>query len=220
MTFRIHKEGQHIILYTTLVLLALNGGVFYLLGSHWIFYLLLVGSGILLTLLLIFFRNPVIDTLQEDNAVVAPADGKIVAIEEVEEEEYYKDKRLLISIFMSPLDIHINRVPIGGVVKYVKYHSGKYLVAWHPKSSTKNERNTVVIENEYCSVLVRQVAGAVARRIVNYLKSGDTAIQGKDLGFIKFGSRVDVYLPPQTELNVTLDQKVKGGETVLARIAK
>jgi phosphatidylserine decarboxylase len=200
--------------------LALNGGLYYAIGTHWLLYLLLVGSLILLGFLLVFFRNPVINTLQEDNLVVAPADGKIVAIEEVYEEEYFKDNRLLISIFMSPLDIHINRVPIGGLVKYVKYHSGKYLVAWHPKSSTKNERNTVVIENDYCAVMIRQVAGAVARRIVNYLKTGQKATQGKDLGFIKFGSRVDVYLPLKTALKVELEQKVKGGETVLAQVDK
>ncbi|PSR04313.1 MAG: phosphatidylserine decarboxylase family protein, partial [Bacteroidetes bacterium SW_11_45_7] len=144
--------------------------------------------------------------------------GKVVVIEEIEETEYFNDKRKQVSIFMSPTNVHVNRYPISGTIKYMRYHPGKYLVAWHPKSSTKNERNTVVIEDEGGEVLVRQIAGAVARRIVHYQDVGDEVVQGKELGFIKFGSRVDVVLPLDANIEIELNQKVKGGETVLATL--
>jgi phosphatidylserine decarboxylase len=153
----------------------------------------------------------------KESEVVAPADGKVVVIEEVEETEYFKDKRLQVSIFMSPINVHVNRYPINGKVRYAKYHPGKYLVAWHPKSSTENERTTVVVENDKISVLFRQIAGALARRIVMYSKENDTAVKGEDFGFIKFGSRVDLFFPIGTEINVELEQVVKGNQTVIAR---
>jgi phosphatidylserine decarboxylase len=149
--------------------------------------------------------------------VIAPADGKMVIIEDVEEPEYFKGKRLQLSIFMSPLNVHVNRNPVTGTVKFFKYHPGKYLVAWHPKSSTLNERTTVVVENEAgIPVLYRQIAGAVARRIRWYIKEGDPVVQGQEYGFIKFGSRIDIFLPVGTKVNVNINDKVRGGETVLA----
>jgi phosphatidylserine decarboxylase len=166
-----------------------------------------------------FFRNPKRLTSLNDNNVVSPVDGKVVVIEEVEETEYFKDKRLQVSVFMSPINVHVTRYPIGGKVLYSKYHPGKYLVAWHPKSSTENERTTVVVKNtSYGKVLFRQVAGALAKRIVNYAKENDTVTQGADQGFIKFGSRVDLYLPLDTNIKVQLNQKVKGGESIIAEM--
>jgi phosphatidylserine decarboxylase len=151
--------------------------------------------------------------------VIAPADGKVVVIEETFEPEYFKDRRLQVSIFMSPLNVHVNRSPIDGVVKYMKYHPGKYLVAWHPKSSTDNERTTLVIENSKMPVLVRQVAGALARRICYYVKEGQSIKQNEEFGFIRFGSRVDVYLPLGTEIDVKIGQNVQGGITTLAHLS-
>ena len=150
--------------------------------------------------------------------VYAPADGKVVVIEEVEEPEFFQEKRLQISIFMNPANVHVNRNPIGGEVKYYKYHPGKYLVAWHPKSSTENERTTSVINNGKHDILVRQIAGAMAKRIVNYLKPGQQVTQGEDMGFIKFGSRVDIFLPLGTKVNVALEEKVKGNLSVIAHL--
>jgi phosphatidylserine decarboxylase len=150
--------------------------------------------------------------------VIAPADGKVVVIEEVEEPEYFKDKRRQVSIFMSPVNVHVNRNPIAGIVKYAKYHPGKYLVAWHPKSSTENERTTVVIANSKAEVLFRQVAGALAKRIVYYVKEGEMVEQGSEMGFIKFGSRIDLYLPLSAKIEVQLQQKTRGGETVVATL--
>ena len=151
--------------------------------------------------------------------MIAPADGKVVVIEEVEETEYFKDKRRQVSIFMSPVNVHVNRNPISGTVKYAKYHPGKYLVAWHPKSSTENERTTVVIAGTKAEVLFRQVAGALAKRIVYYVKEGEMVNQGGEMGFIKFGSRIDLYLPLNAKIEVSLQQKTKGGETVVATLA-
>ena len=151
-----------------------------------------------------------------ENEVVAPADGKVVVIEEVEETEYFKDKRLQVSIFMSPINVHVNRYPINGKVQYAKYHPGKYLVAWHPKSSIENERTTVVVENDKIAVLFRQIAGALARRIVMYSKQNDIAIKGEDFGFIKFGSRVDLFFPLGTKIEVQLNQVVIGNKTIIA----
>lgn len=216
----IHKEGYSSIALCILFIFILNAIVHYLLPDttwlHWIIYIL---SFSLFIIILQFFRSPTILVQQNEEQVICPADGKVVVIEETEETEYLKDRRIQISVFMSPINVHVNRNPISGIVKYSKYHAGKFLVAWHPKSSTENERTTVVIENSNgVSVLFRQIAGALARRIVCYSKEGDEAIQGEQFGFIKFGSRVDVFLPLGTEINVDLNQIVKGGITVLAHL--
>ena len=172
---------------------------------------------IFLILVLQFFRNPKRAALESETQIIAPVDGKIVIIQEVEELEYFQDKRLQVSIFMSPLNVHVTRYPATGKIKFSKYHPGKYLVAWHPKSSELNERTTIVIDNPtYGSILYRQIAGAVARRIVNYAKVGDMAVQGNDAGFIKFGSRIDLFLPPGTPLSVGLNERVKGGITTVS----
>ena len=170
-------------------------------------------------LILQFFRNPKRKTLLNNNAIIAPVDGKVVVIEEVFEKEYFKEKRLQISIFMSPLNVHVTRYPVGGTIKYSKYHPGKFLVAWHPKASEENERTTVVIENKSIGeILYRQIAGALAKRIVNYAKPELNVVQGDDGGFIKFGSRVDVFLPLNAKVSVNLNDKVKGGEQIIAKI--
>lgn len=188
--------------------------------TDWIRNTILVISILLFFLVVQFFRNPKRNTIANDVHVLAPVDGKVVVIEEVFESEYFKDERLMISVFMSPINVHVTRYPVSGKVKYSKYHPGKYLVAWHPKASEENERTTVVVENKKAGeVLYRQIAGALAKRIVNYAKVGDDVIQGTDSGFIKFGSRVDVFLPLGTDINVKLNQKVKGGLTVLAEIS-
>ncbi|MDG1916909.1 MAG: phosphatidylserine decarboxylase family protein [Flavobacteriales bacterium] len=212
----IHKEGYRIILTTIIILIALNYAVSSF-AIEWLNTIFLIASLIFMFLILQFFRNPVRKVEASENEVVAPADGKVVVIEEVEETEYFKDKRLQVSIFMSPINVHVNRYPINGKVQYAKYHPGKYLVAWHPKSSTENERTTVVVENDKIAVLFRQIAGALARRIVMYSKENDTAKKGEDFGFIKFGSRVDLFFPIGTKINVELDQVVKGNKTVIAR---
>lgn len=188
--------------------------------TDWIRNTILVISILLFFLVIQFFRNPKRNTIANDVHVLAPVDGKVVVIEEVFEGEYFKDERLMISVFMSPINVHVTRHPVSGKVKYSKYHPGKYLVAWHPKASEENERTTVVVENKKAGeILYRQIAGALAKRIVNYAKVGDDVIQGTDSGFIKFGSRVDVFLPLGTDINVKLNQKVKGGLTVLAEIS-
>ena len=212
----IHKEGYRIILTTIIILIALNYAVSSF-AIEWLNTIFLIASLIFMFLILQFFRNPVRKVEASENEVVAPADGKVVVIEEVEETEYFKDKRLQVSIFMSPINVHVNRYPINGKVQYAKYHPGKYLVAWHPKSSTENERTTVVVENDKIAVLFRKIAGALARRIVMYSKENDTAKKGEDFGFIKFGSRVDLFFPIGTKINVELDQVVKGNKTVIAR---
>ena len=212
----IHKEGYFII-----------GGsliAFILIGALSAYFLPYWASGIINTVLWVlfffivwFFRNPKRVTLAQDGEIIAPVDGKVVVIEETEENEYFKDKRLQISIFMSPLNVHVCRYPLSGAVKYSKYHPGKFLVAWHPKASEENERTTIVIENKtFGEVLYRQIAGALARRIVNYAQEGMQVIQGTDAGFIKFGSRVDVFLPLGTPVNVVLNQKAIGGKTIIA----
>ena len=171
---------------------------------------------VILVLILQFFRNPKIKIHSNENYILSPVDGKVVIIEEVYEPEFFKDKRLQVSIFMSPINVHVTRYPMSGNIIFSKYHPGAYLVAWHPKSSTKNERTTIVLENNnFGKVLYRQIAGAIARRIVNYAKVGDLAEQGKDAGFIKFGSRVDLFLPIGTKVNVKLNENVKGGLTVI-----
>jgi len=182
--------------------------------------LALVLTLVLLVIILQFFRNPARETKAEQTHIVAPADGKVVVIEEVEESEHFKDKRIQLSIFMSPFDVHVNRYPISGTVTKVVYHPGLYLVAWHPKSSTENERSTVVVEHANGqSVLFRQIAGAMAKRIVCYSKLGDKAVAGAEMGFIKFGSRVDVFLPVGTKLNVKIGDVVKGGVTILGSLS-
>jgi len=174
-------------------------------------------SLVVMVIVLQFFRSPSRNWTKNENQIICPADGKVVVIEEVEEPEFFKGKRLQVSIFMSPTNVHVNRYPISGTVKYAKHHHGKYLVAWHPKSSTENERTTVVVERkDGTQILFRQIAGALARRIVMYSKEGDVAAQTEQFGFIKFGSRVDVFLPIGTKVNVQLNEVVKGGITVLA----
>ncbi len=176
-------------------------------------------SGFLILTILQFFRDPKRDFTTGDNLIIAPADGKVVVIEEVEEKEYFKDKRLQVSIFMSPINVHINRYPISGNVSFFKYHPGKFLAAWEPKSSTDNERTTVVVKHKNGQeILFRQIAGALARRIVWYCKEGDKAEQCREMGFIKFGSRVDLYLPLNTPLNVKVGDVVKGSQSILGEI--
>ncbi len=218
MTF--HKEGWTSLALCVLFIFVLNALVdFFLPDAHvfkWIVYIL---SAMLFIIIVQFFRSPKFDIDTDENQVLCPADGKVVVIEETTETEYLQDKRIQLSVFMSPVNVHVNRNPIAGVVKYFKYNPGKYLVAWHPKSSTENERTTIVIENSNgVSVLFRQIAGAMARRIVWYVKEGDVVEQGQQFGFIKFGSRVDVFLPLGSTINVELNQVVKGGRTVLATL--
>jgi len=216
----IHKEGITIIKNLILILITLNSLIYYLSdGFHIISLVILLCSIVMLSLVIQFFRNPKRITKINASHIIAPADGKIVVIEEVYEHEYLKDRRLQISIFMSPLNVHVNRNPISGEVKLAKYHPGKFLVAWHPKSSSENERTSVVIENKTTGpVLFRQIAGAVARRIVMYSSKKQKAIQGLDMGFIKFGSRVDVFVPLEAKIHVNLNQHVRGGETVIASV--
>lgn len=215
---KIHREGYKILFITTLVLAAVNIGLQQLVSNEIILDIVLAASVVFYILILQFFRNPDRNTNLNTDHIIAPADGKVVVIEEVEETEYFKSKRKQVSIFMSPINVHVNRNPIAGLVKYAKYHPGKYLVAWHPKSSTENERTTVVIANNKIEVLFRQIAGALAKRIVYYVKEGQQVQQGDEMGFIKFGSRIDLYLPLDAKIDVALGQKVRGGETVIASI--
>lgn len=212
-----HKEGYFIIITTFILCAAIALVAEYFVAQKLIKTLMQIGALIVLVLVLQFFRNPNRNTILNDQHLLAPVDGKVVIIEEVYEKEYFKDQRLQVSIFMSPLNVHVTRYPMSGKINFSKYHPGKYLVAWHPKSSELNERTTIVVENEqFGEILYRQIAGAVARRIVNYAQVGDNAVQGEDAGFIKFGSRVDVFLPAGTAVNVALDQVVRGGETIIA----
>jgi phosphatidylserine decarboxylase len=218
MTF--HKEGYTSLALCILVIFVLNAAVQYYMPDatalKWVVYIL---SALLFIIIAQFFRNPHFDITTDDKVVLCPADGKVVVIEETTETEFLKDKRIQLSVFMSPVNVHVNRNPISGVIKYFKYHPGKYLVAWHPKSSTENERTTVVTENKAgTQVLFRQIAGALARRIVWYVKEGDKVEQGDQFGFIKFGSRVDLYLPLGSKINVEIGEIVKGGRTVLATL--
>ena len=216
----LHKEGQASILITLVFLFLLNTGIGFLFPQNEIIIdIFIVLSLVFLIIILQFFRNPSVVISQNEHHVLSPADGKVVVIEEVEETEYFNEKRIQVSVFMSPFNVHVNRNPVGGLVKYFKYHKGKYLVAWHPKSSTENERTTTVIETtNNIQVLFRQIAGALAKRIVWYVKKGQTVQQGEEMGFIKFGSRVDIFLPLGTKINVELNQVVKGGKTILAEI--
>lgn len=213
-----HKEGAKIIMLSLAIAVAVIIGVEHFFTTPWLIKSVQIIALIGLILILQFFRNPNRQlTNIDDHLILAPVDGKVVVIEEVYEPEYFKDRRLMVSIFMSPVNVHVTRYALNGIVKYSKYHPGKYLVAWHPKASEENERTTVVIENPvYGDVMYRQIAGALAKRIVNYAKVGDRVIQGEDAGFIKFGSRVDLYLPLGTDVNVVLNQKAKGNKTVIA----
>ena len=214
-----HKEGQRIILTTFFITAAIVLIAQFYVDLSWLKYLLQGGALIVLILILQFFRNPKRVAIKSFDEILAPVDGKVVIIEEVEEKEYFKDKRLHVSIFMSPLNVHVTRYAASGVIKYSKYHPGKYLVAWHPKSSEKNERTTVVINTpKFGDILYRQIAGAVARRIVNYAEVGDQVQQGDDAGFIKFGSRVDVLLPLDSVVTVRMNQKVVGAKTCIATL--
>jgi len=214
-----HKEGAKLILITTVIVTAWILLADSFIAIDWLRMIVQTIGLIFLILVLQFFRNPKRYTHNDDATVVSPVDGKVVVIEEVYEDEYFKDKRLQVSIFMSPLNVHVTRYAVNGKINFSKYHPGKYLVAWHPKASTENERTTVVVENRlYGEILYRQIAGAVARRIVNYAQEGTQVKQGTDAGFIKFGSRVDLFLPLGTPINVVLNQKVKGGETVIAEL--
>jgi phosphatidylserine decarboxylase len=218
---KFHREGRLTIAMTIILVAVMNIGIYLVFPVFGIWNGLVVALSVfLLYIILQFFRNPPRITKPNPEHIIAPADGKVVVVEEVEEPEYFKGKRLQVSIFMSPLNVHANRYPIGGTVTYVKYHKGLYLVAWHPKSSTDNERSTVVVKDEKGrEVLFRQVAGALAKRIVYYSKVGDNVKQGGEMGFIKFGSRVDVYLPLGTKVIVPLNTVVRGGETPIATFA-
>lgn len=212
-----HKEGTQSILlgtiFTAVVLLLSDNFI----DIIWLKMAIQIAALLLLVIILQFFRNPKRVAIQNENQILAPVDGKVVVIEEVFEGEYFKDKRLQISIFMSPINVHVTRYGLSGLVKFSKYHPGKFLVAWHPKASEENERTTIVIENKtFGEVLYRQIAGALARRIVNYAEEGMQVIQGTDAGFIKFGSRVDIFLPLGTPINVSLNEKAIGGKTVIA----
>ncbi len=214
----IHKEGFTIIIFTLLIIIAINVGAHYIAPyNKFMQYFFYIITSLVFILIVQFFRNPDRSISPDESIIVAPADGKVVVIEEVEEPEFFKGKRKQISIFMSPLNVHVNWYPISGKIKYFKYHPGSYLVAWHPKSSTLNERTTIVVENKnQKAVLIRQIAGAVARRIVCYSEEDKSIIQGEQLGFIKFGSRVDLFLPLDAEIKVELDQAVVGCKTAIA----
>lgn len=214
----VHKEGYRTIALSAIVFAILNLLSFNFISysspvTSWIIFIITFG---LLLFIISFFRIPKRSFTSDKTKIIAPADGKVVVMEEMHDDEYFKGRRLQVSIFMSPANVHVNRNPVTGEVVYSQYHKGKYLVAWDPKSSTENERHSVVIRNENGEVLVKQIAGALAKRIVNYLKPGQKVEQNTEMGFIKFGSRVDLLLPIGTKLNVTLNQQVKGGVTVIA----
>ncbi len=216
---KFHKEGYTSLAIVVLFVFVINALADYYDASVYVKWFLYALSGFLLITILQFFRSPIKRITPDEQIVLCPADGKVVVIEETEETEYFKDRRIQVSIFMSPINVHVNRNPISGVVSYFKYHPGKFLVAWHPKSSTDNERTTVVVKNSAnVEVLFRQIAGALARRIVWYVKENDVVTQGAEFGFIKFGSRVDLFLPLGTEVSVNIGDKVVGGKTVIAKI--
>lgn len=216
-----HREGQTIILTTFFIVCAIALISQYYLAIPWLRMTVQIAAILILVLVLQFFRNPKRDVKLNFDELLSPVDGKVVVIEEVEETEYFKDKRMQVSIFMSPINVHVTRYPASGTIKYSKYHPGKYLVAWHPKSSTDNERTTVVVNTpKFGEILYRQVAGALARRIINYAEEGESVQQGEDAGFIKFGSRVDLFLPLDCAIAVKLDQKVIGAKTCIAAISQ
>ena len=214
-----HKEGHKIILITLFVVVIAIFSIDHFVNLEWLRKGLMLLVLVFFVLILQFFRNPKRHTHYNEKHALSPVDGKVVVIEEVFEKEVFKDKRIQVSVFMSPLNVHVTRYPIAGKVNFSKYHPGKYLVAWHPKASEENERTTVVVENEnFGKVLYRQIAGALAKRIVNYAKVDAIAKQGADSGFIKFGSRVDLFLPLDADIKVKLNQKVRGGESVIAEM--
>ena len=212
-----HKEGHNIIAISFILIALVNVISRNFIDNSTINYTIGIITIVILVLILQFFRNPKRVAIIDDNIISSPVDGKVVAIEKIFEKEYFKDERIQISIFMSPINVHVTRYALSGKVNFSKYHPGKYLVAWHPKSSEKNERTTVVVENKvFGEVLYRQIARALARRIVNYAKVGETVLQGTDAGFIKFGSRVDLFLPLDSKIKVEIDQIVKGAEDIIA----
>ena len=217
---KIHKEGYKSIIIAVIVFGIINFLFFYFFSNRFPIteWIINAASIVIFLFIVSFFRSPKRNLTQSHHQVICPADGKVVVMEEIVDTEYFNDKRLQVSIFMSPANVHINRIPMSGEVLYSKYHKGKYLVAWNPKSSTENERHSVVIKSENAVILVKQIAGAVAKRIVNYLQVGQEVKQGTEMGFIKFGSRVDVLLPVDAMVDVKLNQVVKGGVTVLATI--
>lgn len=216
-----HKEGQKIILITFVLVSIAVLGAHYFIETEWVRFTVQIAAIVLLVAILQFFRNPTRVAQRNFDEILSPVDGKVVVIEEVEEPEYFKGKRKQVSIFMSPVNVHVTRYPVSGQVKYSKYHPGKYLVAWHPKSSEENERTTVVINTpKFGDILYRQIAGAMARRIVNYAEVGESVQQGEDAGFIKFGSRVDLLLPLDSVITVKLNQKVKGAKTCIATVPR
>ena len=214
----IHKEGYKIIAWSCIIFGAVNILSFYFISfaAPFISWIIFIVTLVFLVFIISFFRIPKIQIPVREDAILAPADGKIVVIEEVQADEYFTDRRIQVSIFMSPLNVHVNRNPVSGDVVYSKYHTGKYLVAWHPKSSTENERHTVAYRKNEKEILVKQIAGAVAKRIINYLQPGQKVEQGAEMGFIKFGSRVDILLPLDAKLQVKIGDKPKGGLTVIA----
>ncbi|MBL7864824.1 MAG: phosphatidylserine decarboxylase family protein [Cyclobacteriaceae bacterium] len=216
----IHKEGRTLLFVLLIVLFGLNWLIASFFPERELVQQIVMGASIVFYLIILqFFRSPVFNIVKNDKQILAPADGKVVVIEETDEPEYLKSRRRQISIFMSPVNVHVNRMPVGGTISYFKYHPGKYLVAWHPKSSTENERTTVVARmKDGTQVLFRQIAGALARRIKWYVKEGDLLDQGQEFGFIKFGSRVDVFLPMNSTIKVTVGQVTKGGRTVIAEL--
>jgi phosphatidylserine decarboxylase len=216
----IHKEGRTLLFVLLIVLVAIIWGFDYYFTDMDVVRNIVIGVGVVFYLIILqFFRNPVFNVEKNAKQVIAPADGKVVVIEEVDEPEYLKGKRKQISIFMSPFNVHVNRMPVGGEISYYKYHPGKYLVAWHPKSSTENERTTVVAKmGNGTEVLFRQIAGALARRIKCYVQQGQKLDQGQEFGFIKFGSRVDIFLPLDAKIMVNMGDKTTGGKTVIAEL--
>ena len=216
----IHKEGRSLLFILLLVLFAINWAIAKYMPQQLILQDVVLGLSIIFYLLILqFFRNPVFTIEKNQKHVLAPADGKVVVIEETTEDEYLKGRRIQVSIFMSPINVHVNRMPVGGVISFFRYHAGKYLVAWHPKSSTENERTTVVTKMaDGTEILFRQIAGALARRIKCYIKEGQPLEQGDEFGFIKFGSRVDVFLPLSAKVNVKIGDKTNGGKTVIAEL--
>ncbi|MEY3324456.1 MAG: hypothetical protein RLZ11_770 [Bacteroidota bacterium] len=214
----LHREGRGTILTVTLLVAFINGLVFITVTSSWISFLVAAVSLLFWIFILSFFRIPSRKLTIQDNVIIAPADGEVVVIEEVQADEYFLDRRIQVSIFMSPFNVHVNRNPVSGEVVYSQYHPGKYLVAWHPKSSTENERHSVVYRTQGKEILVKQIAGALAKRIVNYLQPGQTVKQTEEMGFIKFGSRVDLLLPLDAKIQVQMGDKPKGGVTVIATL--
>lgn len=216
---KFHKEGYTSLALVVLFIFVLLAIAHYFDAGKIVTWLIYAASAFLLITILQFFRSPIKKISPDEGVILCPADGKVVVIEEAEEQEYFKDRRIQVSIFMSPVNVHVNRNPISGIVSFFKYHPGKFLVAWHPKSSTDNERTTVVVKRaDGIEVLFRQIAGALARRIVWYVKEGQPVQQGDEFGFIKFGSRVDLFLPLDAKVEVNIDQKVVGGKTIIARV--